>query len=93
MGGMVKGSEFESWWRPDSSLLRNVSGAHQAPYLMGTWGSFPGDKAKGALTTNFQIVLRSRMYESVFPLRIHVYLHEVVLNYLSTGHLYLNHKC
>jgi hypothetical protein len=49
-GSTTKGSEFESWWEQECSLLhvvQNGSGAHPASYPMGTEVFFPEDKAAG----------------------------------------------
>jgi hypothetical protein len=46
-----QGSEFESRWVQEFSLLQVVqtdSGANVTSYPMGTRGSFPGGKAAGA---------------------------------------------
>jgi hypothetical protein len=48
---MTEGAEFESWKCQEFSLLHAVhtgSGIHPTFYLMGTGGSFSGDKAAGA---------------------------------------------
>jgi hypothetical protein len=73
MGWMTKGSEFESWWEQEYSLLHVVqtgSWAHPTSYPMGTGGSFPGDKVAGSvkLTTHLQLVPRSRKRGSIDPL-------------------------
>jgi hypothetical protein len=50
MGWTTEGSEFESRWGQEFSLLHVVqtgSGAHPASYPMGTGGSFPGVKRQG----------------------------------------------
>jgi hypothetical protein len=50
-GLTTKGSEFESRWGQEFSLLHVVqtgSGAHPASYPMGTGGSFPEGKVAGA---------------------------------------------
>jgi hypothetical protein len=50
-GWTVEGSEFESRWGKEFSLLHVVqtgSGVHSTSYPMGTWGSSPGGKAAGA---------------------------------------------
>jgi hypothetical protein len=47
----TEGSEFESRWGQEFSLLHVVqtgSGDHPASYTMGTGGYFPRDKAAGA---------------------------------------------
>jgi hypothetical protein len=49
-GWTTKGSEFESRWGQEFSLLHVVqtgSGVHPASYTMDTGGSFPGGKAAG----------------------------------------------
>jgi hypothetical protein len=51
-------------------------------YAMITGGSFPLCKAAGALNTHLYPVLRSRMVELRLPSPI--YLHGVLLKYLST---------
>jgi hypothetical protein len=51
MGSTTKGSEFESRWGQEFSLLHVVqtgSGVHPASYPMGAGGSFPEVKAAGA---------------------------------------------
>jgi hypothetical protein len=59
MGRTTKGSEFESRWWQEFSLIHVVragSGTHPASYPMGTGGSFPVGKAAGSwswpLTSN-----------------------------------------
>jgi hypothetical protein len=50
-GWTTEGSEFESRWGQEISLLRVVqtgSGAHPASYSMGTGETFPGGEAAGA---------------------------------------------
>jgi hypothetical protein len=50
-GGTTEGSEFESRYDLEFSLLYVVqtgSGVHPTSYPMGTGGYFPGDKATGA---------------------------------------------
>jgi hypothetical protein len=50
MGWMTKGSEFESQWGQEFSLLYVVQtsfGAHPASYLMGFRGYFSEGKAAG----------------------------------------------
>jgi hypothetical protein len=50
MGWMTKGSELESWWGQEFSLLHVIqtgSGAHSASYPMGTRGTFPRVKQPG----------------------------------------------
>jgi hypothetical protein len=50
MGWMNEGSEFESRYSQDFSLLHVVetgSEVHPTSYPMGTGGSFPGGKAAG----------------------------------------------
>jgi hypothetical protein len=48
---MTEGSEFESRWGQEFSLLQIVqtgSEVHPTSYTMGTGGSFTGGKAAGA---------------------------------------------
>jgi hypothetical protein len=50
-GWTTEGSEFESRWMQDFSLLyvtQTGSGAQPASYPMGTGSFFPGDKAAGS---------------------------------------------
>jgi hypothetical protein len=50
MGWITKGSEFESWWGQEFSLLDIVQtspGAYPAFYQMGTGSSFPWGKVTG----------------------------------------------
>jgi hypothetical protein len=49
--GSTEGSEFESRWGKEFSLLHAIhtgSGVHETSYQMGTGGSFPGCKAAWA---------------------------------------------
>jgi hypothetical protein len=58
MGWTTKGSEFESRWAQEFSLLHVVqigSGTHPVSYPMGTGGLFPGVKRP-----HHQLVLRLR---------------------------------
>jgi hypothetical protein len=80
---MTKGSEFESQWRQEISLLHVFqigSGVQPTSYPLGTRGSFPGGKAAGALTWPITSN-RCRGQENV-GLYIHspIRLHGVVLN-------------
>jgi hypothetical protein len=50
-GWTTEGSEFESRWGQDFSLLHVIQigfGAHSTSYSVGTGGSFLGAKAAGA---------------------------------------------
>jgi hypothetical protein len=69
---MTEGSEFESWWGQEFSLLhvQTSSRVHPTSYPMGSEDSFPRGKSGCGvkLTTYLQLVPRSRKRGSMHPL-------------------------
>jgi hypothetical protein len=74
MGWTTEGSEFESLWRQEFSLLHVVqtsSWVHTASYPMGTGASFPGIKRPGREAdvshTNIDEIKKTWIYTSTPP--------------------------
>jgi hypothetical protein len=67
--------------------VQTGSGAHPASYTMGTRSSFPGGKAAGAwkLTTQLNLVPRSRLCGSIHPLLQYVFMVWCSVKKKSTG--------
>jgi hypothetical protein len=58
IGWTTEGSEFESWWDQEFSLLHVVqsgSGVHPTSYPIGTGGSLPGSEADHSPPTSAEV--------------------------------------
>jgi hypothetical protein len=76
------------FWKQIPLHLKTSSGAHLAPYPVGTGGSFPRVKGGGMkLTTNFHLAPRSRMHGSIPPLLQYTFI--VWYSVKAQGQLYL----